>query len=116
MFKLELIKYRKKYNKLQELCEKASNLFDDAKTDKQKQSAKNKMKEAEKEYADFVEEEYSLFVFNHYSKKEPDLINRYTNEKCSWKQAFGSDFNKISKIVRHSLVGLIENSGKYKFK
>ncbi|MCH5256164.1 MAG: hypothetical protein J1D87_02680 [Lachnospiraceae bacterium] len=64
----------------------------------------------------FIEEEYAVEVYSHYAKKEPDLIRIRTGETETWKQAFGDNFDKISKGMRHSLVGLVEENLRYKFK
>ena len=66
--------------------------------------------------ADLIENEYALAVFDKFSKIKPDLIRIKTGEVVSWEDGFGSDFDKISKSLRHSLVGLVEEPGRYKLK
>ena len=63
-----------------------------------------------------VENEYSREVFNVYSKKKPKLIRISTDEIFTWEDAFGDDFDKIEKGLRHSLVGLVEEPTRYKLK
>jgi len=44
------------------------------------------------------------------------LIRVRTGEEVSWDEAFGNDFCKVSKSLRHSLVGLVEEPGRYVLK
>ena len=69
-----------------------------------------------KEIDHFVETIYAKDVFDKYVKKRPKLISNRTDEVVSWEEAFGSVFDEIPKGVRHSLVGLIEGGGQYRFK
>ena len=62
----------------------------------------------------FVEIESAKDIFEKYSKKKPFLIEIKTGTKIGWIEAFGTDFDKISKSLRHSLVGLEEGGGRYK--
>lgn len=64
----------------------------------------------------YIENEYALEVYEHFAKKQPDLIRISSGKTESWLEAFGDDFNKISKGLRHSLVGLVEENLRYKFK
>ena len=63
----------------------------------------------------FVENIYARDIFNKYSKRKPKLICNANDEITSWDDAFGKDFDKLSIGLRHSLVGLIEGGGKYRF-
>lgn len=62
----------------------------------------------------FIEEEYAKDIFEKYSKKKPILTEVKTGTKIAWVDAFGNEFEKISKSLRHSLVGLEEGGGRYK--
>lgn len=64
----------------------------------------------------YIEEEYSAAVFSYYQPKAPDLITIQNGEVITWEKAFGHDFRNVSKSLRHSLVGLVEGEGRYKFK
>ncbi len=64
----------------------------------------------------FIENEYALEVFKVYSKKKPKLVRISTDEVYSWDDAFGTSFDKIEKGLRHSLVGLVEEPTRYRFK
>ena len=44
------------------------------------------------------------------------LLRVNTGEEIDWDEAFGQDFEKISKSLRHSLVGLVEKPGQYTLK
>lgn len=71
----------------------------------------------EKEIDDFIENDYAQSVYEFYRVGKPDLIRKLTGETVSWEQAFGSgDFGTIEKSLRHSLVGLVEESGRYVLK
>lgn len=69
-----------------------------------------------KEIDHFVENIYAKDVFDKYGKKRPKLISNKTEDVVSWEDAFGSVFEEIPKGVRHSLVGLVEGGGLYRFK
>lgn len=68
------------------------------------------------EICDLIENDYAEAVFNEYCTKRPDLIRVRTGETISWNEAFGSDFSKVTKSLRHSLVGLVEEPGRYRIK
>lgn len=61
----------------------------------------------------YLENEYAAEVFRYYSAKQPNLIRRATGDVVTWKEAFGEDFDSVSRTLRHSLVGLVEDSGRY---
>ncbi len=63
-----------------------------------------------------VETDYSQSVYERYSPKNPKLISTSTEEVVSWQEAFGSSFEAIPKTLRHSLVGLVEGYGRYRFR
>ncbi len=63
-----------------------------------------------------IEGPYAEAVFAYYGEKKPILIRSLTGEEVSWEDAFGSSFNDVSKSLKHSLVGLIEGGGRYKFR
>lgn len=65
---------------------------------------------------DFIENEYAQAVFEYYNKKKPTLVRIRTDEKYAWEEAFGSEFDRIEKTLKHSLVGLVENTGRYRIK
>lgn len=64
----------------------------------------------------FIENDYANAVFQYFAKKQPDLIRIKTGEVVSWDDAFGTDFDNVTKSLRHSLVGLVEGDGRYKLK
>ena len=64
----------------------------------------------------FIENVYARDIFEKYGQKKPLLICNTTDEIISWEGAFGKEFDKLSIGLRHSLVGLIEGGGKYRFK
>lgn len=65
----------------------------------------------------YIENIYALAVFDYYNKSKPKVIRIRTNEEVSWNDAFGDSFDKIPKLKRHSLVGLVEEDhGKYLLK
>lgn len=79
----------------------------------------SKRKEVDKkirEIDEFVENIYARDVFDKYNKKKPDLVRNKTGEVVPWDTAFGTDFSEVPSSLRHSLVGLIEGSGRYRFK
>ncbi|SDB69212.1 hypothetical protein [Butyrivibrio sp. INlla16] len=67
------------------------------------------------EIDNYIETVYAKDVYAYYSQKKPKLIRKKTNEVVSWEDAFGDDFEKISKPLRHSLVALVDGDGRYKF-
>lgn len=117
MFGDPLKKYKKKYNemyaKLFELQDMLSKMKFDSE-EGQKISTEIDAKKAEIDF--FVESEYAKKIFELYNKKKPLLIRLKTNEIISWKDAFGSEYEKIPTNLRHSLVGLVEGGGRYRIK
>lgn len=63
-----------------------------------------------------IENEYASAVYDKYNAEKPVLIRIKTGEEIPWDEAFGKDFANISKSLRHSLVGLVEEPGRYKLK
>lgn len=74
------------------------------------------MEELANRIALFIENEYALAVFEEFNKTRPELIRVKTGETVTWEEGFGTDFEKISKSLRHSLVGLVEEPGRYKLR
>jgi len=64
----------------------------------------------------YIENEYAQVVFEILSKKKPMLIDTVSNEELCWERVFDNSFDKISKGLRHILVGLVEKPLKYKLK
>ena len=65
---------------------------------------------------ELIEGKYSEEVFRYYAKKKPVLVRVHTGEEISWTDAFGENYESVSKSLRHSLVGLIEGGGRYRVK
>ena len=64
----------------------------------------------------YIENEYAKMVFELYSAKKIKLYEKYDKKYLTWEEAFGNDFDKVSKTLRHSLVGLIEGEGRFEIK
>jgi hypothetical protein len=59
---------------------------------------------------------YAKVVYDIFSGKQPMLIRRQTGERVSWREAFGDDFETLSKGDRGSLVCLVDSGGgEYRF-
>ena len=56
---------------------------------------------------------YSKIVFDYFSDKKPVLVIRKSGKKISWDEAFGYDYYSLSNEDVISLIGLIEEEGKY---
>lgn len=102
--KKELERLYSKKHRLEDICE-----------EKHTKEAEENVAKVLKEIDDFIENDFAKMVFEHYSRKKPSLVERYTNEKVEWVDAFGDKFDKVPKLLRHSLVGLVTDEGKYKF-
>ena len=76
----------------------------------------SKIYKKSQEIDEFVENVYARDIFNKFNKKNPKLICNQSGDVVDWNSAFGTDFNNVSKGLRHSLVGLIEGGGKYRFR
>ena len=87
-------------------CEKAEEV----------KAAARELDEISIEIDDYIENTYAPAVFEYYNKKKPTLVRVRTDEKYTWEDAFGSDFSKYDKALKHSLVGLVENTGRYRVK
>ncbi|MCR5459251.1 MAG: hypothetical protein K6F51_05085 [Acetatifactor sp.] len=67
------------------------------------------------EFDMFIENEYAPKVFDYYSVKKPKVTRISTDEVYGWEEAFGKSFEDLDKSLRHSLVGLVEEPGRYGF-
>ena len=65
---------------------------------------------------ELIEGRYAEEVFQYYLKSRPILIRIRTGEEISWNDAFGESYDEITKSQKHSLVGLVENTGRYRLK
>ena len=74
------------------------------------------IKQAEISVNEYIEGEYAEAVFSYFVRKKPALIRIHTGEEYSWEEAFGESFEKVSKSLRHSLVGLVQGGGRYRIK
>ena len=75
-----------------------------------------KIDDLQSKLSEFEENVYAKTIFDVYSKKQPKLIRVRTKETVEWQVAFGSDFSKLVKSEKYSLIGLFEDGGKYKLK
>ena len=64
----------------------------------------------------FMDEEYSRAVFEIGSRWKWKLVDVRTEQVLSWEEAYGTAYEKVSKNLRRSLIGLAEGYGQYKFK
>ncbi|MBR4256093.1 MAG: hypothetical protein IKQ18_02925 [Clostridia bacterium] len=80
------------------------------------QAAARELDEISIEVDDYIENTYAPAVFEYYNKKKPTIVRVRTDEKYTWEDAFGSDFSKYDKALKHSLVGLVENTGRFRVK
>lgn len=117
MFLNPFIKYSKKYKEMYDQLFKLQDLLAEENTDSIK--AKELSYSVDKlmcEIDTFVEEEYAKKVFDVYRNKKPELVFVVDGRIVGWTDAFGEDFEKIPKTLRHSLIGLVEGSGRYRLK
>ena len=117
MFGNPFKKYQKKCRYLEEqeynLSTKIDNLPHGA---DEFERASQDLKTIRDEIDTFIENEYAEYVFDYYSKKQPELIDSSSGTMVSWSDAFGNSFTRLSKDLRHALVGLVEGYGQYRIK
>lgn len=77
---------------------------------------KKNLRKLQDQLDDFVWNDYSKVIFDVFNEKQPKVKDRFSNEVKTFKEAFGSNYSKISKSLRESLVGLIIDDGRYKLK
>lgn len=63
---------------------------------------------------EFICNDYASVVFEVYSSKRCKIKDTFTNEVKTWEEFFGTDFNKLTKLKRKTLVSLVEKSGAYR--
>ncbi|WP_026518620.1 hypothetical protein [Butyrivibrio sp. MC2021] len=107
---------RKLYNERSLLTERYENAAEREDGKAETRALSKDITRLDAEIDNLIENDYAEAVFNEYCKEKPDLTRVYTGETVSWDDAFGSDFEAISKSLRHSLVGLVEDPGKYQIK
>lgn len=61
-----------------------------------------------------IENEYARAVYTFFSSIRPVLIRKRDGSIHEWSEDYGCAFDEIPTLLRHSLVGLIEGTGKYK--
>ena len=110
MFLFELKKMKRQLAKLYAEKHRLEDLYEVDKSIETEKSINNVLQEIDT----FIENDFAKLVFEHYSRKHPILVERSSNKKVKWKDAFGDDFGKVSKSLRHSLVGLVTDEGRYK--
>ena len=64
----------------------------------------------------YIESDYSLAVYNCCAKRKPLLVRVQTGEKVRWQDAVPDSWEKTTSGQKHTLVGLIEGSGEYRFR
>ncbi len=120
LFNSQIRQYHKELHRMYDQKRKLSQRYGYAiEMDDNPIEATNVSKELEKlssNISSLIENEYAQAVFEEYKAKKPVLIEVNTGEEISWDHAFGNDFSKISKSIRYSLVGLVEEPGRYIFK
>ena len=118
MFERSKVKgFSRELEKLYKQKHDLSRQYDDAESNgREAEQINARLKELSDRIAAFIENEYAMAVFEKYSKSKPQLIRIKTGETVSWDEAFGDDFERISKSLRHSLVGLVEEPGRYRLK
>lgn len=104
--------YSKKYKALVKSIELLEEEIEESE-EQQKKELKKRMIELNHTFDLFIDE-YAKCVFDIYSKKKIQIKDTYTGEIKSWEEFFGDEFNKIPKIKRECLVGLIEKYGAYR--
>ena len=110
-------KYKNELTRLYRIVEQREDELDKVRGDSLKaERAEQLLDEATKSLDNFIENSYAEAVFQYYSEIQPELIRIHTGEELSWLDAFGSDFKAVSKSLRHSLVGLVEDPGRYRLK
>ncbi len=84
-------------------CKKSKNLIE----------ISSNLQRIEDEIDDFIENKYAKVVFEKYKDKPIILYEKYDKKQLSWEEAFGLDFDKVSKTLRHAIVGIVEGEGRY---
>lgn len=103
----EIENYKKEYRKLSELSYQLGQ--------KEMGNAQRKEFDLINQQIDLlVEGKYAQAVYDYFSESKPTLIRDLTGEKIQWFDAFGDSFDKMTRGQKHSLVGLVEDGGKYR--
>ena len=67
------------------------------------------------EFEEFSRNVYAKVVFDSYSKIQPKLVRVRTGKKCEWSEVFKPSFEELNNLQKSILVGLVEESGGYRF-
>ncbi len=73
------------------------------------------LEDVEREKEEFVEE-FAKIIFDYYSKRKPELIRNVDNKKVNWDEDYGCEYDRLSKALKESLVGLFDGDGRYRLK
>ena len=104
----EYVKLLKLWDDAYEKLEAQANIFNRRKLEKEYDNAGNN-------FTDYSENVYAKVIYDTYSKIKPALIRVRTGQKCTWDEVFKDSFDKLNKLDRGILVGLVEESGGYRF-
>jgi len=63
----------------------------------------------------FIEKELAENVFDYYFQKRPRIIQKANKKIYTWDEIFGTDFEKLSSVMRRLLVSMVEGKAKYNF-
>ena len=108
----QIKEYLKKYD---ELYDQLYALEDKAGYGCKNENLNKKIEKKENEIDDFTDV-FAKYIFDLYSKKNPKVVDRFDKKVCRFDEAFGTDYSKIDKLLKKSIIGLFSNSGKYKLK
>ena len=113
-------KYKEIYKKLLKEEHKLSNDYYDALDNNFNTEKIDKLKAEKQNISEridsLIENDYAKAVYDIYNSKKPKLILLKNDSEITWDDAFGCSFEEMSKPQKHALVGLIENTGMYRFK
>lgn len=105
----EYVRLMSLWDKALDKLESKSNIFNRSKLQKE-------YDEAGKNFNEYSRNIYAKAIYDTYDKIKPTLIRIKTGESRLWEEVFKLRFEELGAVERSILVGLVENSGGYRFK
>ncbi len=69
---------------------------------------------AGRNFNNYTENVYAKIVYDTLSKTKPKLIRIKTNQIYEWDEVFKVSFDKLDKLDRSIIVGIVEETGGYR--
>ena len=110
----EIKKCHEEYLRLVQKCYLAIDAVSNNSNPQKNDELQFKSDMAERALNDFSEKVYAKAIYQGYSEENPTLVNVRNGKKIKWSRLFKPSFDKLDRLDKSLLVGLVEGNGSYK--